>query len=393
VTEARDDGEPPGSDVGDRRIARFERLYREQFPFVWGVARSLGVWDAALPDVVQEVFITAYRRLDGLDPELSPRGWLYTVTRRVVHRVRRTAARTARREAALRRLPELRDEPHARDEAAVDLAGLLAALDDTQREVFVMADLLGMSGPEMAAQTGVPLDTVYSRLRLARGRLQRLARAGTIERAIDHARRPPEAAQSRRSWAALLIALPRPLAIGATLGLGKLAIAGGLAIVTTLVIAARRGTDVSAADRPQAAEVPREAPTPALDPATPPLPAAILDPTPMPEPPRPVAPASAESRRATASPLPTAPPSGIDAELAALERADAELARGQPAAALAVVDGDTPRHAELADVRGSLRVRALCELGHGDAARSELARLRSDHPASHVVRRARCDPR
>src|SRR5690349_4504413 len=101
----------------------------------------MGTADAMVPDVVQEVFLTAYRRLDAIDPSLGPRGWLYGVTRRVVFRVRRTAARTARREAALRRVPEVREDSHG--DAAVDLARLLDALDEPQREVFVMADLLG----------------------------------------------------------------------------------------------------------------------------------------------------------------------------------------------------------------------------------------------------------
>ena len=44
----------------------------------------------------------------------------------------------------------------------------LARLDDAKREVFVFACIEGMSAPEIASLVGVPLNTVYSRLRAAR---------------------------------------------------------------------------------------------------------------------------------------------------------------------------------------------------------------------------------
>lgn len=397
MTEAGHAGEPPGSDVVERRIARFERLYREQLAFVWGAARSLGVGDAAVPDVVQEVFITAYHRIDHLDPQVSPRAWLYTVARRVAFRVRRSAARGVRRESALRQLPQ-RNEPHAREEAAIDLACLLDELDDPQREAFVMADLLGMTGPEMADQIGVPLDTVYSRLRLARGRLQRVAQANTIERAIHHARRPPDPQQSRRSWAALLVALPRATAWLSAIGLGKLGLAGATVV---LVIAA--GIDRTP-DAPVTPAAQRDDP-PALAQQREPAPAAtvpggdaiaaaptISAPPTMPasrEAPPAIVRTPARTTVTAARPTPTA---GIDAEIVALERASTCLDRHEAADALAIVDGDVARNAALADVRGSLRARALCELGRRDDARRELARLRAAHPDSHAVLKVRCDP-
>lgn len=43
-----------------------------------------------------------------------------------------------------------------------------------QREVFVLTEFEDMSAPEIAALVGAPLPTVYSRLRLARARFQRL---------------------------------------------------------------------------------------------------------------------------------------------------------------------------------------------------------------------------
>jgi len=388
--------------VDHRRIEQFEALYREHLTFVWGAARGFGTPEHTVPDVVQEVFITAYRRLAVLDAEVSPRGWLYAVTRRVVFRIRRTAARTARREAALRRVPEELASPHARGDAAADLERLLGALDEAQREVLVMADLLGMSGPEMASQTGVPLDTVYSRLRLARGRLQRMAAAERVHSAIGHARRPPDDDAARRSWAALVLAVPKSAAVLGGLGLAKFgAIAGAtvatIAIGVALVRApapapARAGSDGSApmadASHQTVLAAQRSGPVAALperepEPLSGPQPAA---------PPRAAAPGGVRSHIAPSPVAPAEPeprPSVLEAELAALERARGQLDAGDAAAALATLEG-TPS-VQLADANGALRVRALCELGRVEPARREADRLRAAHPSSHVARSARCD--
>jgi RNA polymerase sigma factor (sigma-70 family) len=85
------------------KVRRFRDLYRDEFAFVWSVARRMGAVPTAVDDVVQEVFLTAYRRFDGLQFEVSARAWLYGVTRRIVQRQRRSEARHARRSRRSRR--------------------------------------------------------------------------------------------------------------------------------------------------------------------------------------------------------------------------------------------------------------------------------------------------
>ena len=52
---------------------------------------------------------------------------------------------------------------------------LLDGLDDDQREVFVLAELEDLSAPEIAEALEVKLNTVYSRLRLARSAFAEVA--------------------------------------------------------------------------------------------------------------------------------------------------------------------------------------------------------------------------
>jgi len=59
---------------------------------------------------------------------------------------------------------------------------LLLGLDDAQREVFVLAEMEGLTGPEISEALNVKLNTVYSRLRLAREHLKPATRVSREER-------------------------------------------------------------------------------------------------------------------------------------------------------------------------------------------------------------------
>ncbi|MGH1347868.1 MAG: RNA polymerase sigma factor [Nannocystales bacterium] len=215
-------------------MSRFDRLYKENFRFVWAAAQRCGAPANSVEDVVQDVFVTAHRRIDELHWEVSPRGWLYGVTRRVAFRYRRTAARVARRRSTLAAAARPAAQPHARTEAALVLDKLLERLDGTQRDVFVMTELLGMSSPEIAAELSLPLNTVYSRLRLARARMTKLAGSSP---ALDHqlgstkAALQPTQSQARRTRAALI-----PLLGTATTKLSP-GIAGALKLATVPALA------------------------------------------------------------------------------------------------------------------------------------------------------------
>lgn len=155
--------------------AGFESAYREHHAFVWRILRHLGVPDLLLDDLVQDVFLVAYRRWDRLDPAGSLRSWLYGIARRVTADVRRGARRREARLAAVE-APEAPPDPEHilhRTQAADFVDRFLAGLDDDKREVFVLAEVERLTAPEIAAATGANINTVYSRLRLARAQFDR----------------------------------------------------------------------------------------------------------------------------------------------------------------------------------------------------------------------------
>jgi RNA polymerase sigma-70 factor (ECF subfamily) len=166
------EAEPP-TDAPPGDLAR---IYEEHFDFVWRSAHRLGVPDSAVDDVVQEVFIVVHRQLSSFEGRSSMKTWLFGILRNLVLRQRRSWAR--RREEALEESlvaadAATADEHLAEREARRVLHALLAGLDDDKRAVFVLAELEQMSAPEIAEATGLKLNTVYSRLRLARAEMEK----------------------------------------------------------------------------------------------------------------------------------------------------------------------------------------------------------------------------
>ncbi len=160
----------------------FDQVYEETFASVWRTARRLGVVDGAVDDVVQEVFVHVYRRLDQFEARCSVRTWVFGILVRVVNNYRRTRRRKGAGHATTSVVgdPELvvdrgADplESASRRQAGRILKQLLARLTDDKAEVFVLAEIEGLSVPEIAEATGDNVNTVYSRLRAARKDFER----------------------------------------------------------------------------------------------------------------------------------------------------------------------------------------------------------------------------
>ncbi len=149
-------------------------MYRDHADFVLRVACQFGVGQAHAEDVVHDVFLVVHRRLHEYDGR-SLRSWLYGITRRVVAHHHRGAARTRRREHDHAPVPRPIADPEQRAAMAGAVAiveRFVATLDEAQRTVFVLADIEGTPIPEIAEGLGLNLNTVYSRLRLARRRFE-----------------------------------------------------------------------------------------------------------------------------------------------------------------------------------------------------------------------------
>lgn len=137
--------------------------------------RRLGVPHADLPDVTQETLIAVHARWSEYDARRPLRPWLFAFAARLAanHR-RRPEVRRARAGVSDPMIDALVHDgptPDAELADARDRALVLAALDlldDDRRAVFVAAEIEGLGMPEIASYLGIPLNTGYTRLRLAR---------------------------------------------------------------------------------------------------------------------------------------------------------------------------------------------------------------------------------
>jgi RNA polymerase sigma-70 factor (ECF subfamily) len=161
----------------------FAGVYEVHFPFVWRSVRRLGVVDAAVDDVVQEVFLVVHRQLSGFRGECSVRSWLFAIASRIVRDLRRTLRRKpgnlgghGRVSRDIDLFADTAPNPHesaATGEALRTLHAVLDAMRKERSEVFILAELEQMSVKDIAAALHTNANTISSRLRASRADFDR----------------------------------------------------------------------------------------------------------------------------------------------------------------------------------------------------------------------------
>lgn len=166
-------------------VPAFAAIYREHFAWVWRALRRLGVREADLPDLTHDVFVVVHRKLGDFDPRRPLKPWLFGISFRIALDKKRK--HSSFREAltddvqAPSPLPTSEDLMQAR-QAHDAVMRALDVLDEPKRAVFVMHELEGLSMPEIAEIVDAPLNTLYSRLRLAREAFTTAVRAQATTR-------------------------------------------------------------------------------------------------------------------------------------------------------------------------------------------------------------------
>lgn len=153
----------------------FDELYDATSDQAFRVLGSMGVRDAELDDALQDVFVVAHRRLPTFRGESSLSTWVTGIAVRVAHDYRRRYQRKPSEPLEETEVEAPHSSPDAsamRSEGLRAVQAFLAQLSPTLLEVFVLAELEQQTAPEIAQSLAVPVNTVYSRLRLARERFE-----------------------------------------------------------------------------------------------------------------------------------------------------------------------------------------------------------------------------
>lgn len=155
----------------------FDTLYDETAELAFRVLGGMGVLPDELDDALQDVFVVAHRRLPEFRGESKPSTWVAGIAVRVAHDYRRRHSRKPSEPLephveGLVEPGELPDTSLMRAQALSSVQDFLEQLSAPQREVFVLSELEQQSAPEIAQSLQVPLNTIYSRLRLARAHFE-----------------------------------------------------------------------------------------------------------------------------------------------------------------------------------------------------------------------------
>ncbi len=164
----------------------FPGLYEAELPYVLRSLRRLGVPATEAEDLAHEVFVVAFRSLPQLDASRALRPWLFGIALKLAANLKRHSKHTREVSDAEIEAPDDRADPEGAAAARQDRELVLRALDAVElerRAVFIMLELIDHAMGEIAEVLGIPVNTAYSRLRLARGEF-----ADAVRRL-----RPPEA--------------------------------------------------------------------------------------------------------------------------------------------------------------------------------------------------------
>jgi len=157
----------------------FRELFEAQFSYVWHALKRLGVAERDLEDLTQQVFMQVHGQLPKFVSSRPLRPWLFSFA---YHAASNYRALSRHRVELSIVAPEPPDTRPSADEQLItrqelelaELALSRVALD--RRAVLLLHEVEGHSMPEIAESLSIPLNTAYSRLRLARQEYEQAVR-------------------------------------------------------------------------------------------------------------------------------------------------------------------------------------------------------------------------
>ncbi len=139
----------------------FRALYERHAPMVHALLLSHAPRGEA-DDLMQEVFLAAWRALHQLRDGEHAGAWLAAIARHAAQRGRERRAR--REETPLEHEPA---DPRAGRDSRADVLAVLLTLPEAYRETLAMRLVEGLTGPQIAEATGLTHGSV--RVNLSRG--------------------------------------------------------------------------------------------------------------------------------------------------------------------------------------------------------------------------------
>ena len=166
------------SPADESRSALLERLYRDHADRIYGLCLRMSGDRVHATELAQDVFVRAWEQLDRLEPGSDAGAWLWRLATNVVLNAMRSERRRLARVAPVAE-PGLLERAQIGTPLPVrrlSLDAAMARLPDRAREVFVLHDVEGFAGPEIARMLGVAEGTVRAHLHRARALMREALR-------------------------------------------------------------------------------------------------------------------------------------------------------------------------------------------------------------------------
>jgi RNA polymerase sigma-70 factor (ECF subfamily) len=150
--------------------AAFTEWVRLTYPLAFRVVSSMLVSRADTEDTLQDAYTKAWEKLPGLRQKETSVAWLLTMCRRAsidaLRKRRPWDSLDAEESRAIASALVSNDEPAEalllKEEARALLAKALSLLPEKYRDIIVLRELEGISGPELVKLLGVPIGTIES---------------------------------------------------------------------------------------------------------------------------------------------------------------------------------------------------------------------------------------
>jgi RNA polymerase sigma-70 factor (ECF subfamily) len=160
-------------------LGAFEEVYRTHAGRLYGLVLRMVGNPSDAEDLLQEIFLSAHRKLDGFRGDSALGTWLYRLaTNHCLDHLRSRAARTGQLTDALDEevgLPDIGTRTIAEQTVAkMDLERAVAQLPEGCRAAFVLHDVQGLEHREVAEALGIAEGTSKSQVHKARLRLREI---------------------------------------------------------------------------------------------------------------------------------------------------------------------------------------------------------------------------
>jgi RNA polymerase sigma-70 factor (ECF subfamily) len=132
---------------------------------------------ATADDILQEVLIKIYTRLDTLEDDRRLRSWIYQITRNAITDYYRTH-RTMTELQETFSVPELDATARARQEIGGCLLPIIERLPAHYRQAVMLSEIEGLKQREVAIKQGISLCGAKSRVQRGRKMLKEMLMAG-----------------------------------------------------------------------------------------------------------------------------------------------------------------------------------------------------------------------